>query len=83
VSTKHCGLKESEQFIPEQGSQVLNEGKSENGWTCLSLLILLLMLLLLCSDSWETCLFPAVSIAIAACQRNLYIYFFQREKYLV
>ena len=36
----------------------------------------MLLLVLLCSDSWETCLFPAVSIAIAACQRNLYYTFF-------
>ena len=47
-------------------------------WTGLLLLRLLLVLLLVlvCSDSWETCLFPAISIAIAARQRNLYYTFF-------
>ena len=30
------------------------------------ILLLVLLLVLLCSDSWDTCLFPAVSIAIAA-----------------
>jgi len=59
----------------QQGSEVLNAGKSDisppvgqPGWTghrngglslIISLLFLLLLLILICSDSWETCSFPA------------------------
>ena len=42
----------------------------------LLILLLVLLLVLLCSYSFETCLFPAVSIAIAARQRHLYYIYF-------